>query len=283
MTIKEILDRLQEVKKTGDGWLALCPAHKDKQASLSVGYRDERILLHCHAGCEIEDIVTAMGLKLSDLFNKESVCCAYPPVQAVQVSKLEQHIENKEVLEIKPGHPPKSHCVQVSRLQCTLSDYSKIKNLPECFLRSLGVTERKYKRQTKLVIPYYSENGELVCERYRKRMAGDQKFAWEKGAHPCLYGLWRSKSYSKDFVVLIEGESDSQTLWLNEVPALGLPGASMWKEERDAPHLEKFEIIYVVIEPDQGGEGVLRWIGRSKIKQKVKLITTTPVIMVYIG
>ena len=35
-------------------------------------------------------------------------------------------------------------------------------------------------------------------------------------------------------VVLVEGESDAQTLWLHGYPALGLPGASTWSEKRDA-------------------------------------------------
>src|SRR3990170_2943888 len=55
--------------KTGRGWEAHCPAHHDRNASLSVGEgKDGRILLHCHAGCSTESIVGAMGLTLADLF-----------------------------------------------------------------------------------------------------------------------------------------------------------------------------------------------------------------------
>ena len=35
-------------------------------------------------------------------------------------------------------------------------------------------------------------------------------------------------------VVVVEGESDTHTLWNAGFPALGLPGAGNWKEQRDA-------------------------------------------------
>lgn len=65
---REFLSKLERVKPGGGGWTALCPSHEDKQASLSVTEKSGKILLHCHAGCENEDIVQAVGLKLSDLF-----------------------------------------------------------------------------------------------------------------------------------------------------------------------------------------------------------------------
>lgn len=46
-----------------------CPAHNDKNPSLSLGLgRDGRILLHCYAGCKLDDILGPWGLKSSDLF-----------------------------------------------------------------------------------------------------------------------------------------------------------------------------------------------------------------------
>lgn len=64
-----VLSRLRNVKKTPKGWEACCPAHEDRHASLSVGTgEDGRILLNCHAGCRPDAIVSAIGLKLADLF-----------------------------------------------------------------------------------------------------------------------------------------------------------------------------------------------------------------------
>jgi len=68
MTIEDFLSRLEGVQKSGGGWIARCPAHGDKNPSLSIALgEDGRILVHCHAGCTAEQIVAAMGLTLRDL------------------------------------------------------------------------------------------------------------------------------------------------------------------------------------------------------------------------
>jgi hypothetical protein len=65
-----VLDRLDRVKKTGpDTWMACCPAHEDRSASLSIRHADDgKILLHCFAGCSSHEVIGALGLKISDLF-----------------------------------------------------------------------------------------------------------------------------------------------------------------------------------------------------------------------
>lgn len=68
MTAKEFLQLLQKIRPISGGWQAQCPAHDDRNPSLSVSEKDGRILLHCHAGCTLEKIVSALGLSKSDLF-----------------------------------------------------------------------------------------------------------------------------------------------------------------------------------------------------------------------
>jgi putative DNA primase/helicase len=68
MKTEQILNRFGNVKKTGSGWMARCPAHEDKKNSLSVSQENEKTLLKCHAGCETETVVKAAGLQLSDLY-----------------------------------------------------------------------------------------------------------------------------------------------------------------------------------------------------------------------
>jgi hypothetical protein len=64
-----LLSRLDRVRQFGKGWSARCPAHDDRQASLSVTIgNDGRILAHCFAGCAIGDVLGAVGLTLTDLF-----------------------------------------------------------------------------------------------------------------------------------------------------------------------------------------------------------------------
>ncbi|MGH9287511.1 MAG: hypothetical protein ACRD0V_04325, partial [Acidimicrobiales bacterium] len=48
-----------------------CPAHDDHDPSLSVTNGDGKALLHCHAGCNVVDIVTILGLEVADLFDEQ--------------------------------------------------------------------------------------------------------------------------------------------------------------------------------------------------------------------
>lgn len=69
MTAAELVAMLEGVRQSGEGWMAKCPAHEDRSASLSVAAgSDGRILLHCFAECSAYEIVGALGLELSDLF-----------------------------------------------------------------------------------------------------------------------------------------------------------------------------------------------------------------------
>ena len=72
MTAAEnLLQRLERVQRTGARqWLARCPAHPDRSPSLSVAEKDGRVLVHCFAGCAVDDVLEAVGLSLGDLFDK---------------------------------------------------------------------------------------------------------------------------------------------------------------------------------------------------------------------
>jgi hypothetical protein len=67
---ERLLSRLDGVRGSGQyRWMAKCPAHEDRTASLSIRDADGRVLICCHAGCSAGDVVTATGLSLSDLFD----------------------------------------------------------------------------------------------------------------------------------------------------------------------------------------------------------------------
>ncbi len=62
MDMSELLPRLENVRKNGDGFTARCPAHDDAHNSLSVAERDGKLLLFCHAGCSFKDVIRALGI-----------------------------------------------------------------------------------------------------------------------------------------------------------------------------------------------------------------------------
>jgi len=69
MIADNLIHSLDGVRETGqDRWIARCPAHEDRSPSLAIREVDDRLLLHCFAGCSVYEIVSAVGLELSDLF-----------------------------------------------------------------------------------------------------------------------------------------------------------------------------------------------------------------------
>jgi hypothetical protein len=62
--LRRVLERLDGVKRAGSGYIARCPAHDDRNPSLSVRLGDHgRVLLKCHAGCDYAAIVAAVGIE----------------------------------------------------------------------------------------------------------------------------------------------------------------------------------------------------------------------------
>lgn len=160
---------------------------------------------------------------------------------------------------------------------CTLEQYAVHKQIPIDFLRSLGISDyadNRWPGVRVLRIPYRDASGNEPAVRIRhaldKPEGGGDRFLWRKGSKPLLYGLDRLDGAHE--VVLAEGESDCHTLWHHGWPALGLPGATGWKDDRDAGHLDGIERIYVVVEPDAGGEAVMGWLSRSAIKDRAWLV-----------
>lgn len=243
MKLEDIASRFRSAKLQPNGsYLALCPAHDDSTASLSISQGDKGIVLRCFAGCDTKDVLAAVGLGMKDLFNDTPT----------------------SVIESRG---------------CSFRDYANAKRLPEEILSSFHVKEKIYKGLPQIEIPYLSESGTTTATRYRISLNGKQKFIWNKGATLSLYGLWRLNEYKDKDIVLVEGESDSHTLWYHNIPTLGLPGASNWREDRDATILNSFDIIYVVLEsdregkPDAGAKAMLKWLGGSVIAPKVQLVT----------
>jgi hypothetical protein len=75
-SIDGLLSRLEQVKQTSPGkWRAKCPIHQgDSSSNRSLSIREAEtgaVLMHCFAGCEINDIVREVQLQMSDLFPKD--------------------------------------------------------------------------------------------------------------------------------------------------------------------------------------------------------------------
>jgi hypothetical protein len=118
----------------------------------------------------------------------------------------------------------------------------------------LGLRDVTYLDKPAVRIPYPDEEGQEAAVRFRVSLDGAEKFRWRSGDKPVPYGRkLLEEARRAGFVVLVEGESDCHTLWYYEIPALGIPGATNWRDGW-ATCLEGIEKVYAVIEPDQGGD-----------------------------
>jgi hypothetical protein len=70
MAANKLVERLEFCRRVGDGrWMARCPAHDDRNPSLSIReLHDGRVLVYCFAGCDTLSILAAIGLEMGDLF-----------------------------------------------------------------------------------------------------------------------------------------------------------------------------------------------------------------------
>ena len=259
-----VLERLEKVRKRGERWSACCPAHADRHPSLSVGVGHEgKVLLKCFAGCRVEDIVRALGLEVSALFDDQrggpSPSGGRQGRQADQVGPRLVAVGGK-LVDPTPG--------------LTVEELAAAKRLPVELLSELGVGTVNYFGPPAVQVPYIDESGEIAGIRYRLSLAREPRFRWKKGtkAASLLYGASRLRDAQEaGFVLLVEGESDAWTLIHHGLPVVALPGASMWSEEH-AQRLDGVETVFAVIEPGEGGDTLLDSLRHSVIRPRVRAV-----------
>ena len=180
-----------------------CPAHDDATASLSLTEADGKALLHCHAGCQNDDVVAALGLTLADLFDETREHKSLPPV--------------KNSANGKAPAPT------------TLADLAAAKKLPIDYLIKHGCTDvaTPYPH---VDIPWRGPDGAVAA--IQSRPGPSDRFKFRKGDSAPLYGAHvLDKVRARGWTLLVEGATDCWTAWRHGIPALGLPSASTWRDE----------------------------------------------------
>ena len=135
-----------------------------------------------------------------------------------------------------------------------LEMYSREKGIPAAVLReSLGC----YAKGEALAIPYFDEQGQQRAARLRHEQGHDPRFSWLPKSEIIPYGLWLRLNQGSGAIVLAEGESDAQSLWMMGIPSLGIPGATLFKSEWALKYL-KDKPLWLHHEGDAGGDAFLR-------------------------
>lgn len=219
--IGRVLGKLEGVKRSDGGWVARCPAHGDKHQSLGIDVEEGRVLLRCHAGCEVASIVTAMGLGMADLF---------------------------------PG-PATRKGEGKGRESVTLAELCELKKLPIDFARTLGWKDSSNGHSAAVEMPYVRRDGSVHRTRLRVALSAKDRFRWGKGEGMIAYDPDRGVKASRDgYLVIVEGETDVATLLCSDVPAIGIPGATA-THTLERHHVDALKCLFVVRETDTAGDG----------------------------
>ena len=240
--LSTFLGHLEAVQQTAQGYKARCPAHDDQAPSLTITVgQDNRILVHCFAGCSAEDIVAALGSTLADLFPRSSPSSFDAP-----------------------------------RRPLTVAELADAKALPVEFLHRLGLTDSA----TGVGIPYRDATGQIIATKQRTNVVAKNGSYWPKGQRLVAYGLDRlDEARTIRQVVLVEGESDCWTLWHHDIPALGIPGAASTKVLTDGL-LAGIGTVFVIQESDDAGaqfvRGVRRRLAESGWQGELAVLTMSP-------
>jgi hypothetical protein len=105
--IDRIRDRIEGAKQQGNEWRGRCPAHDDNKASLMFRVGDEGgVIVRCHANCETEKVMSALGMSVADLMGEPYITASYTYTDASNQPLWVVHRWSNKEFRVEPGLPP---------------------------------------------------------------------------------------------------------------------------------------------------------------------------------
>jgi predicted transcriptional regulator len=198
------ITRALEGKPRANGsYVCKCPAHDDKNPSLSVSFKDGKILLHCFAGCSQDAVIDA--LKARGLWEKTSSSneSSYKPPPRKTKTK-----DPPPVKPIPKGVAYYWHGKQIKDSWTYKDKDGKV----------LGHVVRYEKDGKKEIIPYFYKNGEN----------------WTNGSLKAprpLYSLNFIRSAPSETTIwIVEGEKCAEALqWVHRLATTSMGGTNAAK------------------------------------------------------
>ncbi len=243
-----LLERLARVKSNGDRrWQASCPCPEhgkgngDRNPSLTVTEGDRWPLLRCHAGCEPEDIVAAIGLTWRDLAPDDDRTGSPPPNPRPVTTT------SASVTEATPSALPDPQQIE-DRHRDLMLNAQLLDRLTE--LRGWSHQAIENHRLgfdgIRIVFPVYDGGGELVgVQRYEPDPAkrnGVEKTIAVKGSKRDLFPA--PESVEGDEIWVVEGEPDAVAGSTLGLPAVAVAGVESWRPEY-APRFAGRRVVFV--------------------------------------
>jgi Protein of unknown function (DUF3987) len=212
---------------------AQCSAHEDRVSSLSIREGDDgRALIHCHAGCSVEQILGALNLELRDLF------AADVEPSAVTMPRVERRATRPRLASAEQiadwQHALLAHDGVIRRLR-------ELRGWTRDAIESLGLG---YDGE-RIVFPVLDASGGLVgVARYLpgERSNGARKMLADAGSARELWPGPESLD-GKGRMWIVEGEPDAVSLTSIGCVATAVPGAASWRREWAARFADRDVIV----------------------------------------
>ena len=249
MIVDEVLERLQGVTGHAGQWTARCPAHDDHQASLTVGTgQDGRVLVHCFAGCTLDEITAALNLTPAALFAAK----AYMPSSNGPRAPWGDMPLGKVETDLLPDPDDLGrHTLELQHDGAMLERIYELKGWRPEILGVLNIGLRG----DRLTIPITNLAGELVNLLRYWPEKHPKMLALKGHARTPLYCLHDDEGP----VYIAEGETDAIALAHLGLNAIGAPGASARARVEWLTPLEGRDVIIVFDADTPGQRAAQRW------------------------
>ena len=238
MDLRELLGRLQGVEAKGNGqYMARCPCHDDRKASLAIRMGEKGIVLHCLAGCATEDILQSLGVTVRDITLSEHWRGAKTQDKPSARSKAPKSTPRQ-------GTPPAGGPAKPESKSKVPADLERLRVGGEYVHKTTneqGQSDIVRERITRCY-DYQDAKGRVVLKVFRTEaksfpvvhLGGDGRWYWgDGGQNDLLYRLPRVLQAVREGVPvwIVEGEKDVETLEsLGYVATCNKGGAGKWPE-----------------------------------------------------
>lgn len=249
MDYQVIKSKFNIQQDNGDTCKAKCPCHDDKQASLSISYddKDNKTLIYCHAGCDTRSVLNSVGLKITDLFDRDKIA-------------TDKASKNDNIAAVYKYTDEAGNLI-----------FEKIRFVPKSFSQRRyvdGATVWGLDKGT-----YYETfEGSNNWSKRKRKGVNSKEF---EGVDPVLYNL--PEVIKAETVYIVEGEKDVDNLIeLELVATTTFDGASKsgkkqkWRKEYN----KYFEGKNVILIPDNDDAGIahMEFIAKSLKKYNDHLV-----------
>lgn len=226
--MQKILDKLDNVKKrrgrNAGMFTARCPAHSDRQNSLSIKEENGVTLLHCFASCDNKTILESIGLTFADLYKNNN----QENMEMVAVEMKKEKVEDKG------------------------RKYESIEEIKSSFKTLEDAYEYNYlgEETSILQVRYSTADGKAFATFHKDEKEG----AWYSGRPDGLLPLYNINEIEKaKAVLMVEGEKVVELLREYGVHATCSLGGSNGAESTDFTSLTGKPSLAMFRDNDEAG------------------------------